>query len=107
MDAAFVDIGLERNGFLSVAEVVAPEAGAGRSRKITDLLKAGQRAARAGDPGPHGGKGPRLTTEVGIPGRYVVYLPGGEGSGVSRRLDDDERERLRAISRELKPERRA
>ena len=53
---------------------------------------------------PMGGKGPRLTMEVGIPGRYVVYLPGGKGSGVSRRLDGEERERLRAIGREVRPE---
>jgi ribonuclease G len=104
MDAAFVDIGLDRNGFLSVAEVVAPEARAKSPRKIADLLKAGRELLVQVTRDPMGGKGPRLTMEVGIPGRYVVYMPGGKGSGVSRRLDDEERERLRAIGREVKPE---
>ncbi len=102
MDAAFVDIGLDRNGFLSVGEVVAPEVRSGGSRKIGDLLKPGRELLVQVTRDPMGGKGPRLTMEVGIPGRYVVYLPGGKGSGVSRRLDEGERERLRAISREVK-----
>ena len=104
MDAAFVDIGLERNGFLSVAEVVAAEARGGRSRKIGDLLKAGKELLVQVTRDPMGGKGPRVTMEVGIPGRYVVYFPAGKGAGVSRRLGDEERERLRAIGREVKPE---
>jgi ribonuclease G len=104
MDAAFVDIGLERNGFLSVAEVVAAESRGGRSRKIGDLVKAGKELLVQVTRDPMGGKGPRLTMEVGIPGRYVVYFPGGNGSGVSRRLDGEERERLRAVCREVKPE---
>ena len=100
MDAAFVDIGLDRNGFLAVSEVVVPEAHAGRSRKIGDLVKAGKELLVQVTRDPMGGKGPRLTMEVGIPGRYVVYLPGGKGVGVSRRLDQGERERLRTIARE-------
>lgn len=104
MDAAFVDIGLDRNGFLSVSEVVVPEARAGRSRKIGDLLKGGKELLVQVTRDPMGGKGPRLTMEVGIPGRYVVYLPGGSGVGVSRRLDQSERERLRGIAREARPE---
>jgi Rne/Rng family ribonuclease len=72
--------------FLSVAEVVAPEAQTRRSRKIGDLLKAGRELLVQVTRDPMGGKGPRLTMEVGIPGRYVVYLPSGSGSGVSRRL---------------------
>jgi ribonuclease G len=104
MDAAFVDIGLERNGFLAVAEVVAAEVRGGRSRKIGDLLKAGKELLVQVTRDPMGGKGPRLTMEVGIPGRYVVYFPSGKGSGVSRRLEADERERLRVIGREVKPE---
>ena len=104
MDAAFVDIGLDRNGFLAVAEVVAPDVRSGGSRKIGDLLKPGRELLVQVTRDPMGGKGPRLTMEVGIPGRYVVYLPGGRGTGVSRRLDDGERERLRAISREVGPD---
>jgi ribonuclease G len=103
MDAAFVDIGLERNGFLSVAEVVAPEARTGR-RKIADLLKPGKELLVQVTRDPMGGKGPRVTMEVGIPGRYVVFLPGGRGAGVSRRLDQDERERLRSLSQEVRPD---
>jgi ribonuclease G len=104
MDAAFVDIGLERNGFLSVAEVVTPEARARGSRKIAELLKPGRELLVQVTRDAMGGKGPRLTMEVGIPGRYVVYLPSGKGAGVSRRLGREERERLRAVSREVKPE---
>jgi len=103
MDAAFVDIGLDRNGFLSVAEVLVPETKGGRSRKIGDLLKAGRELLVQVTRDPMGGKGPRLTMDVGIPGRYVVFLPSGKGCGVSRRLSDDERERLRAIGREIHP----
>jgi ribonuclease G len=103
MDAAFVDIGLERNGFLSVAEVVTPEARTGR-RQIADLLKPGKELLVQVTRDPMGGKGPRLTMEVGVPGRYVVYLPGGRGAGVSRRLDQEERERLRALSQEVRPD---
>ncbi len=105
MDAAFVDIGLERNGFLSVAEVVGPEARSGRPRRIGDLLKAGKELLVQVTRDSMGGKGPRLSMEVGIPGRYVVYLPAGQGAGVSRRLEESERERLRALGRELGPER--
>jgi ribonuclease G len=104
MDAAFVDVGLERNGFLAVGEVIASEASAGRPRRIGELLRAGKELLVQVTRDPMGGKGPRLTMQVGIPGRYVVYQPGGKGAGVSRRLDDGERERLRAISREVKPE---
>ena len=104
MDAAFVDIGLERNGFLAVGEVLAPEAKGGRSRKIGDLVKAGKELLVQVTRDPMGSKGPRLTMDVGIPGRYVVYLPSGKGAGVSRRLSDEERERLRGVCREVQPE---
>ena len=104
MDAAFVDIGMDRNGFLSVAEVVAPEARRGQARRIGDLIKPGKELLVQVTRDPMGGKGPRLTMEVGLPGRYLVYFPAGGGSGVSRRLSDTERERLRAVSREVKPE---
>jgi ribonuclease G len=104
MDAAFVDIGLERNGFLSVAEVLAPESKGGRSRKIGELVKAGKELLVQVTRDPMGGKGPRLTMDVGIPGRYVVYLPSGKGAGVSRRLSDAERERLRGVCRDVQPE---
>jgi len=105
MDAAFVDIGLERNGFLYVDEVAPPDGGAGQTRKITNLLRGGKELLVQVTRDAMGGKGPRLTTQLGLAGRYVVYLPQAATSGVSRRLDDPERERLRDICRELKPDR--
>ncbi len=104
MDAAFVDIGLERNGFLYVDEVASPEGGAGQTRKITNLLRGGKELLVQVTRDAMGGKGPRLTTQLGLAGRYVVYFPQGTTSGVSRRLDDQERDRLREICREVKPE---
>lgn len=104
MDAAFVDIGLERNGFLCVDEVVVPEMRPGRTRKIGSLLQAGKELLVQVTRDAMGGKGPRLTTDVGLAGRYLVYLPRSTAMGVSRRLDDAERERLRGICREIKPD---
>ena len=104
MDAAFVDIGLDRNGFLYVDEVVAPEAGVRQTRKITNLLQGGKELLVQVTRDAMGGKGPRLTTQLGLAGRYLVYLPLMAASGVSRRLDDHERERLRSVCRELKPD---
>lgn len=104
MDAAFIDIGLERNGFLYVDEVLTPEIGAGRSRKITNLLQGGKELLVQVTRDAMGGKGPRLTTQLGLAGRYLVYMPRSVASGVSRRLDDEERERLRSICRELRPD---
>jgi ribonuclease G len=101
MDAAFVDIGLERNGFLYVDEVVRPEVRAGGSRKITELLQGGKEVLVQVIRDAMGSKGPRLTTQLGIAGRYVVYLPLTDASGVSRRLDGPERDRLRAVCKEL------
>ncbi len=105
MDAAFVDIGLERNGFLYVDEVSSPEGVSGQTRKITNLLRGGKELLVQVTRDAMGGKGPRLTTQLSFAGRYVVYFPLGTASGVSRRLDDQERDRLREICRELKPER--
>jgi ribonuclease G len=104
MDAAFVDIGLERNGFLYVDEVAVPDGAMGQTRKITNLLRGGKELLVQVTRDAMGGKGPRLTTQLGLAGRYVVYLPQAATSGVSRRLDDFERERLREVCRELKPE---
>ncbi len=103
MDAAFVDIGLDRNGFLYVGEVAVPEARGGQTRKITNLLRGGEEVAVQVARDAMGSKGPRLTTQLGIAGRYLVYLPRTVASGVSRRLDDAERERLRSLCRELSP----
>ena len=102
LEAAFVDIGLEKNGFLHVDEIVLPgvEApkrgrGSGSGRKISDLLGPGQEIVVQVVKDPLKTKGARLSMELTIAGRYMVYAPSGEGIGVSRRLEDRERERLR------------
>src|SRR5687767_3193646 len=102
LEAAFVDIGLEKNGFLHVDEIVlpgveTPRRGRGKEggKKITDLLKPGQEIIVQVVKDPLKTKGARLSMELTIAGRYMVYAPTGEGIGVSKRLDDKERERLR------------
>ena len=103
MEAAFVDIGLERNGFLHVDEIVlpggeaAPRRGRGRGRRITELLKSGQEIIVQVVKDPLKTKGARLSMNVSIAGRYLVYASQGSGVGVSRRLADGERERLRKM----------
>jgi ribonuclease G len=109
LEAAFVDIGLEKNGFLHVDEIVLPgvEAprrgrGSGReSRQISDMLKPGQDIVVQVVKDPLKTKGARLTMDLTIAGRYMVYAPFGEGVGVSRRLDDAERDRLRKEAAKL------
>jgi len=102
MEAAFIEIGLEKNGFLFVDEVIAPELeGKSRGRKIQDLLSRGQEVMVQAVKDPMKSKGARLTTEISLPGRFVVFVPHGEGLGVSRRLEDDERARLRDIVKKL------
>jgi ribonuclease G len=102
MEAAFIEIGLEKNGFLYVDEVIAPELeGKSRGRKIQDLLSRGQDVLVQAVKDPMKSKGARLTTEISLPGRFVVFVPHGEGLGVSRRLEDEERIRLRDILKKL------
>ena len=104
MEAAFVEIGLEKNGFLYVDEIVGPELeGRKGARKIQDLIQRGQTVLVQAVKDPMKTKGARLTTEISLPGRFVVYVPHGEGLGVSRRLDDEERNRLKAILKEIAP----
>jgi ribonuclease G len=104
MEAAFVEIGLEKNGFLYVDEIVGPELeGRKGARKIQDLIKRGETVLVQAVKDPMKSKGARLTTEISLPGRYLVYVPSGEGSGVSRRLDDQERARLKDIVAKLDP----
>jgi ribonuclease G len=108
LEAAFVDIGLEKNGFLHVDEIVLPgvetvrRGRGGSGRKITDLLKPGQEIVVQVVKDPLKTKGARLSMELTIAGRYMVYAPTGEGIGVSRRLEDKERERLRRQTAKLK-----
>jgi ribonuclease G len=107
LEAAFVDIGLEKNGFLHVDEIVLPgvetpkRGRGGTGRKISDLLSPGQEIVVQVVKDPLKTKGARLSMEVTIAGRYMVYAPTGEGIGVSRRLEDRERERLRRQSANL------
>ncbi len=107
LEAAFVDIGLEKNGFLHVDEIVLPgvetvrRGRGGSGRKITDLLKPGQEIVVQVVKDPLKTKGARLSMELTIAGRYMVYAPTGEGVGVSRRLEDKERERLRRQTKDL------
>ncbi|HEX3910293.1 MAG TPA: Rne/Rng family ribonuclease [Solirubrobacteraceae bacterium] len=108
LEAAFVDIGLEKNGFLHVDEIVLPGVetpkrgrGSGSGRKISDLLKPGQEITVQVVKDPLKTKGARLSMELTIAGRYMVYAPTGEGVGVSRRLEDKERERLRRQTSKL------
>jgi ribonuclease G len=102
LEAAFVDVGLEKNGFLHADDIVMPGVeiarrgrGGGRGKRISDLLKPGQEIVVQVVKDPLKTKGPRLSMQLSIAGRYLVYVPQGEGIGVSRRLDDKERERLR------------
>ena len=103
MEAAFVDIGLERNGFLHVDEIVlpdgsaAPKRGRGSGRRINELIKPGQEILVQVVKDPLKTKGARLSMNVSIAGRYLVYAPTGSGVGVSRRLSDSERDRLRKM----------
>ena len=103
MEAAFIEIGLEKNGFLYVDEIVTPELEGRGGRKIQDLLKRNQEILVQAVKDPMKSKGARLTTEISLPGRFVVFVPSGEGLGVSRRLDDDERIRLRDIVKAIAP----
>jgi ribonuclease G len=103
MEAAFVDIGLERNGFLHVDEIVlpsgeqAPKRGRGKGRRIDELIKPGQEIVVQVVKDPLKSKGARLSMNISIAGRYLVYAPQGSGVGVSRRLSSSERDRLRKM----------
>jgi ribonuclease G len=108
LEAAFVDIGLEKNGFLHVDDIVMPGVevqrrgrGGGKGQKIAQLLKPGQEILVQVVKDPLKTKGARLTMELSIAGRYLVYAPNGEGVGVSRRLEDRERDRLRKAAKNL------
>ena len=104
MEAAFVEIGLEKNGFLYVDEIVGPELeGRKGARKIQDLIQRGQTIVVQAVKDPMKTKGARLTTEISLPGRFVVFVPHGDGLGVSRRLEDDERNRLKGILKGIAP----
>jgi ribonuclease G len=107
MEAAFVDIGLERNGFLHVDEIVLPDGqkvprrGHGRGRRIDELIKPKQEVLVQVVKDPLKTKGARLSMQLSIAGRYLVYMPSGAGVGASRRLPDAERDRQRKLLQKL------
>ena len=106
MEAAFIDIGKGRNAVLYAGEVNWDAAGIaeGQTRKIEHVLKTGQSVLVQVTKDPIGQKGARLTSQISLPGRYLVYVPGGAMSGISRRLPDQERSRLKSILKNLIPE---
>jgi len=115
MEAAFVDIGLERNAYLSIADILPEGSGDNspasvrrselRRRKIKDLLKPGQQVMVQVTKGPRGTKGARVSSRISLPGRYVVLMPESTSVGVSRKIEDRrERERLKKIGEKICPE---
>ncbi len=105
MEAAFVDIGRGRNAVLYSGEVDwdAVETG-NQPRRIELALKTGDRVLVQVTKDPVGHKGARLTSQISLPGRYLVYVPGGAMNGISRKLPDTERARLKRILKEVLPE---
>ncbi|WP_442802277.1 MULTISPECIES: translation initiation factor IF-2 N-terminal domain-containing protein [unclassified Rhodococcus (in: high G+C Gram-positive bacteria)] len=104
MEAAFIDIGRGRNGVLYAGEVNWEAAGlGGNSRKIEQALKPGDQVVVQVSKDPVGHKGARLTTQISLAGRFLVYVPGGSSTGISRKLPDTERKRLKDILREIVP----
>ncbi len=117
MDAAFVDIGLEKNAFLYVADILPEENSDAsssislqkrselRRRNIKDLLKPGQEIMVQVIKGPRGTKGARVTTRVNIPGRYVVLVPDGDHVAVSRNIESKlDRDKYKKIGEIIRPE---
>jgi ribonuclease E len=105
MEAAFIDIGRGRNAVLYAGEVDWTSfGGEGQQRKIESVLKSGSTVLVQVTKDPVGAKGARLTNHVSIPGRYIVYAPGGHLSGISRKLPDVERRRLKNILSDLVPD---
>ena len=105
MEAAFIDIGTGRNGVLYAGEVDWRAADLrGRSRRIEQALKSGDQVIVQVTKDPLGHKGARLTTQISLAGRYLVYVPGGRSAGISRKLPVPERKRLKDILATVVPE---
>jgi ribonuclease E len=106
MEAAFVDVGKGRNAVLYAGEVNWDAAGldGGQPRRIEQALKSGDSVLVQVTKDPIGHKGARLTSQVTLAGRYLVYVPGGGMTGISRKLPDTERNRLKKILREVVPD---
>ena len=103
MEAAFVDIGKGRNAVLYAGEVNW-EGVSGGSRKIEQVLKSGQEVLVQVSKDPIGHKGARLTSQISLPGRYLVYVPESSMTGISRKLPENERTRLKNILKNVVPE---
>ncbi len=105
MEAAFIDIGTDRNGVIYVGDLNWKLMGVkSRSRKIEHALKAGDQILVQVTKDPIGHKGARLTTHISMAGRFLVYVPGGRSAGISRKLPEPERKRLKEILSEVTPE---
>ncbi|MFC4061005.1 ribonuclease E/G [Planomonospora corallina] len=105
MEAAFVDIGKGRNAVLYAGEVNFDTAGLeGQPKRIEAALKSGQSVLVQVTKDPMGHKGARLTSQISLPGRYLVYVPDGSMTGISRKLPDKERTRLKSILKKVMPE---
>ncbi len=105
MEAAFVDIGRGRNAVLYAGEVDWDAAGLeGKARKIEQALSTGDSVLVQVTKDPVGHKGARLTTQISLPGRFLVYVPGGGATGISRKLPDTERKRLKDVLKRVVPE---
>ncbi|HEX2892429.1 MAG TPA: Rne/Rng family ribonuclease [Marmoricola sp.] len=106
MEAAFVDIGKGRNAVLYAGEVNWAALGhkEGQPRKIESVLKSGQTILVQVTKDPVGHKGARLTGQISLPGRFLVYVPDGNTSGISRKLPDTERNRLKALLKDIVPD---
>jgi ribonuclease E len=103
MEAAFVDVGRGRNAVLYAGEVSYDEDVERGERRIEQALKPGQSVIVQVTKDPLRGKGARLTAQISLPGRYLVYVPDGGASGISRRVSEAERERLRHILKKVRP----
>jgi ribonuclease E len=104
MEAAFVDVGRGRNGVLYAGEVnYSPEDIDGPAPRIEQLLKAGQAVMVQVTKDPMGGKGARLTANLSLAGRFIVLAPNQNLQGISRRLGDDARKRLKSMLKRVKP----
>src|SRR5689334_11990864 len=105
MEAAFVDVGKGRNAVLYAGEVNFDVSGLeGQPKRIESALKAGQSVIVQVTKDPVGHKGARLTSQISLPGRYLVYVPGANMTGISRKLPDTERSRLKQILKKVMPE---
>ncbi|HVN10653.1 MAG TPA: Rne/Rng family ribonuclease [Kineosporiaceae bacterium] len=105
MEAAFVDIGKGRNAVLYAGEVNWDAAGLeGQPKRIEHALKAGEAVLVQVTKDPIGHKGARLTSQISLPGRYLVYVPDGSMTGISRKLPDTERARLKKVLRDVVPD---